>query len=181
MDVARKRVAAAARPRLVVQDEGAERLARLDAARVPLDGRIAGLLVVVAAHDDELERLARVAPRGEALEGALRAPGGAMQEIPEENDLLRARFIDGAAEPFDILRGRSRRQRDPCAPEARRLAAQLPADPHQPLPDDAALKQRAHLVPRPRLMGLPCRTQAACAARDRRASRCSTSRGSGSP
>src|SRR5476649_1179798 len=102
MDVPRERVAAAARARLVVEDEGAERFARLDATHAPRLGRVARLLVVVAAHERELQAAARAAPFVETPEGARRAALLAMQEISQENDPRGACLVERAAEALDV-------------------------------------------------------------------------------
>src|SRR5690348_7304070 len=123
MDVPGEGIAAALRlARLVVQDEGAEAFARLEAAHAPRLGRIARLAVVVAAHERKGESLARFAPRGEAPQRPLGASLGAVQEVAEKDHLARARAVDGAPEPLDVLARRALRKRNACAPEARRLA-----------------------------------------------------------
>src|SRR5689334_8641367 len=120
--MAGERIASAAGARLVVEHEGPERLARLDAPHVPRLRRIARLLVVVAANDGELDRLAGLAPGRELLQGSRRATVGAVQEVAEEHDRLRARARDGAIQALDILRGAARWQRDSRLAEARGLA-----------------------------------------------------------
>src|SRR5258708_17955016 len=122
MDVPGERVAAARGTRLVVENEGPERAARLDAVHAPRLRGIAGPLVVVAAHDGELECLARFAPRRETPEGARGAALGAVQEIAEEDDVRGTRLVDRAPEPFHVLGGRARRQRYSGAAKARDLS-----------------------------------------------------------
>jgi len=72
--VAGERVAAACCAGLVVQHEGAEGLARVDASHAPRLRWIARARVVVAAHQRELDRGTRGAPCAELLEGPLRPP-----------------------------------------------------------------------------------------------------------
>src|SRR5450432_1695745 len=122
MDVPRERVAAAARTRLVIEDEGAERFTRLDAMHAPRLGRVARFLVVIAAHERELQAAACAAPFVESPEGARGAPLLAMQEIPEEDDPRGARLVERAAETLDVLRSGARRKRNPRAAKARGLS-----------------------------------------------------------
>ena len=63
---------------------------------------------MVAANKRDVDLAPRFAPRCEARERARRAPRGAMQEVPEENDAPCLRAGDKALEPLDVFRRRAR-------------------------------------------------------------------------
>src|SRR5687768_5193381 len=188
MDVARERIAAAHRAGLVVEHEGAQRLARVDAAHAPAFRRVARARIVVAAHQRELDGGTRRAPGTEALEGSRGAAFGAVQEVAEEDHAPRAGARERTLEPVDVLARRSRRHRDAELAEARRLAEmevgdeeRFPARPvrgflgeeDQLFAGYFALNHRAGPIgcPTPRGRHLPCRIPTASGARGRRASR----------
>ena len=79
------------RPRVVAQPQSAERQGFIHGVNAQIGRRVAGMVVVVAAHQRQLERRMSFPPMPHRLQRAGRHRTRGVQQVTEENDPARGR------------------------------------------------------------------------------------------
>src|SRR5581483_7815226 len=111
VDVAAQRVAARWLLRHVTEQERRHGMRLGDHGDVPLRGRIARLGVVIAAHQGQREIAVRGAPRPKGGIERTDASARCMQEIAQDEELLRTRAREQRAQALQVMGGRTARHR----------------------------------------------------------------------
>ena len=122
MQVAGEDVGAAARPRVMAEREAVELERLVDDAHAEVGRRVAGAVVVVAAHEDELERRVLAPPARDRAERRRRVRARRMEEVAEEDDAARAPGRDQRRQRRQRLARRAARHRHAEGAKADRLA-----------------------------------------------------------
>ncbi len=142
MHVAAERVAGARRRGGMAREERRQRVRLADDVDAPALRRVAGVRVVVAAHERDRERRMRVAPGQERRIERGDDAGLRVQEVAEHDQTLRAARVDERGQAREIGGGRAARHRHAAGAERRGLAQVHVGD-----------EQRAHPRPQERPLG----------------------------
>ena len=156
--VARQPVAARARPvggprvaeRFVAQHEGPQRDRCVDDLDAERGRRITGTVVVVAAHQHEVERRAIAPPRAQRVDGLGRLRGARVQQVAEHDQAARAAVVDQRAEPAQRGRGGAGRHRHAERAEGLGLAEVHVGDEQRGAgrPPERAAREQTHRLAR---------------------------------
>jgi hypothetical protein len=119
---ARGRRQARGRGRVVAQHQPAERMRLVDGLDAERSGWIAGVVVVVAAHERDRQRRVRRAPGGQRLHGRALPRVTRMEQIAQDDEARGTRGSDHRGEPRERALRRALGHRHAELAEAARLA-----------------------------------------------------------
>ncbi len=109
--------------RLMAEDEGRHERGRVDAVDPKIIGRVTGVAIVIAPHQQDLQRRVQGAPAPQLGQRRGRDPTGAgVEEIAEHEEPARARAVEGRVQSRQVVARGSGRDRDPRRPERGGLA-----------------------------------------------------------
>lgn len=132
-------------------------------AHAPVRGWIARPDIVIAAHQQHVERSVACPPRRHRLHGCRRPPACGVDEIAEDHQSARRESLDEQAQAREVFRRGLFGNRHPARPECRRLAEVRVRDAERcpARPPEGAIRERVECLTAPVERG-----------RVRRASRC---------
>ncbi len=133
MHVPAQRVAGARRDGNMAREERCHRVRLGHDLHAPGGGRVAGAIVVIAAHEQDVDRRLQFAPAAERrIEGRDAARRG-VQEIAEHDEPPRAGLRKDGRQTREIRRRAPARQRHPAGAKRRGLAEMDVGDEHRAL------------------------------------------------